>query len=71
MATTTIQFTMEKRIFMVETYIKTKSPKMTQNLFCKRFAISTKDRKKLVPSKVTILKWVADFKSHGSAENKN
>ena len=26
---------------------------------------------KLVTSTVTILKWVADFKSHGSVENKN
>ena len=70
MASKNHQLTAEKRIFLVRTYIETKSPRQTQKLFCKRFGIRRCDNRK-IPTTKTIYKLVNGFNTHGSVENKN
>ena len=65
-----VQLSVERRIFIVKTYIKTKSPRKTKALFCKHFGLDPRFKKN-IPSSKTIYKWVSDFELHGSVKNKN
>ena len=58
-------FIIEKRIFICETYIETKSPKIVQRQFHQRFPDSR------VPGKKAIQVLVKKFRTTGSVQNGN